>query len=167
MLFFFGIFRKLQDIPMIWLWFWWILSKFAVCLFVCYKKLATSEKVSKNVILNILFLFCFFLCLIVCCFDFPFSIGQRRAYVIPCTSVDEFKTVRSAEGLSERERILHHTLQIFIKYHRIFRYFMRVLSDTGEFWNQFWIYSGKTLRPFLHFLFCFVFVFVFVLVVFL
>ena len=142
---------------MIWLWFWWILSKFAVCLFVCYKELATSEKVSKNVILNILFLFCFFLCLIVCCFDVPFSIGQRRAYIIPCTSVDELKTARSAEGLSEPVRILHHTLQIFIKYHRIFRYFMRVLSDTGEFWNQFWIYSGKSLRAFLLFfvLFCF------------
>ena len=85
------------------------------CLFVCYKKLATSEKVSKNVILNILFLFCFFLCLIVCCFDVPFSIGQRRRpYIIPCKSVDEFKMARSAEGLSEPERILHHTIQILL-----------------------------------------------------
>ena len=154
-LFFFGIFRKLQDIPMIWLWFWWILSKFAVCLIVCYKKLATSEKVSKNVILNILFLFCFFLCLIVCCFDVPFSIGQRRPYIIPCTSVDEFKTARSAEG-----KILLNIigfLNILWEFYRIFR------SDTGEFRNQFWIYSGKTLRPFLLFLCVCVFFVVFVL----
>lgn len=72
-------------------------------------------------------------------------------------SVDEFKMARSAEGLSEPERILHQKLPILLniigfldilwEFYGIFR------SDTEEFWNQFWIYSGKTLRPFLHFFF--------------
>ena len=82
-------------------------------LFAYYRKLATSE-VSKNVILNILFLFCFFLRLIVCCFDVPFSIGQRRSYIIPCISVDDFKMALSSKDLSEHERILHQTSPILI-----------------------------------------------------
>ena len=102
------------------------------CLFVCLLQRACNfGKSFEKCYPENFDLFCFFLCLIVCCFDVPFSIGQRRAYIIPCTSVDELKTACSAEGLSEPVRILHHTLQIFIKYHRIFRYFMRVLSDTG------------------------------------
>ena len=56
----------------------------------------------------------FFLRLIVCCFDVPFSIGQRRSYIIPCISVDDFKMALSSKDLSEHERILHHTLPILI-----------------------------------------------------
>ena len=56
----------------------------------------------------------FFLRLIVRCFDVPFSIGQRRSYIIPCISVDDFKMALSSKDLSEHERILHHTLPILI-----------------------------------------------------
>ena len=69
--YFFGIFRQLQDIPMIWLWFWWILSKFAVCLFVCLLQRACNfgksfEKCYPENFVFILF-FSLFNCLLFWC----------------------------------------------------------------------------------------------------
>ena len=126
---------------MIWLWFWWILSKFAVCLLQKVCNFGKSfEKCYPEHFVFILF-FSLFNCLLF--WYVPFSIGQRRPYIIPCASVDEFKTARSAEG-----KILLNIigfLNILWEFYGIFR------SDTGEFRNQFWIYSGKTLRPFLLF----------------